>query len=260
MFPHLFRTDLGFVYTFTVVWIVGLILASWMIVRQSPRFKGWDGLLVATIFALAGGRMQYVWENSEWFIENPAMRWSWQQGGHGYGGAILGALLGLLIWSALTNSSFAAHVSYLTPAVPLLHLAGWVACYFDGCGYGATSFISWATAELPDNFGLMAVRYQTQLLGIIFALLIGIPFWIPILGRNSNPAPSSTLSFWSVLLIFASLRAIITNWQGSTVPILFGFRSDMVLAFAVTAVALTGLILTIILNGRANLGTPKQMG
>ena len=257
MFPLLFRTDLGFVYTFTVVWLVGLMFAAWMIFRQSPRLKGWDGFLAAAVGALAVGRLQFVWQNSEWFAENPAVRWSWQQGGHGYAGAVLGALLALFIWSKSTNSPLQKQLAVLAPAVPLLHFVGWLACYFDGCGYGAQAFIGWATAELPDNFGLMAVRYQTQLLGMAIALIVGAPFWVPLFKKTTSDSTNkSPIIFWGLLLILASTNAIITTWQGNTVPLLFDYRSDMILALAIAAVA----FIAIVLNGTRNLGQQNQMG
>ncbi|MEM8857363.1 MAG: hypothetical protein AAGD96_03530, partial [Chloroflexota bacterium] len=81
MFPILFRTDFGFVYTFTAVWLVGLAICGLLIWWQDKSFKRWTILLTAVIGALLLGRLQFVLQNNEWFTENPAERWSLFQGG-----------------------------------------------------------------------------------------------------------------------------------------------------------------------------------
>ena len=135
MFPLLFRTDLGFIYTFTVVWLAGLFLSASIIWRNSSSSRiWWDGMLVSVLGALILGRIQFIWENAEWYAENPAARFEWQQGGHGYAGAILGAIIALYLWKFITKHPIQPFLNHLIPVIPLLHFAGWTACYFDGCG------------------------------------------------------------------------------------------------------------------------------
>lgn len=236
MFPHLFRTDSGFVYTFSAIWLLGLSISLLIVLRRNPGFNGWDGLLTAGILALGLGRFQFVLENAEWFAENQAARWNWLQGGHSFAGAALGALIGLYLWSYATQNNLRPMLSALAPTVPLIFFTGWLACYFDGCGYGAQTFPSWATAELPNNFGLMAARYQTQILGMITALAVGFPLWISI--RENNGRRYAPHHFWGSLTVLAAIRALIYLLQGNTVPMLGQNRIDLLLALAVAALAI----------------------
>ena len=227
MFPILFRTDFGFITTFSAVWLSAIIACIWLLWRRHPSYTGWDALIASVVGALILGRAQFVWENAEWFAENPAARWNIFQGGHSYAGVILGALLGLSLWAIVTQGDRKQILAPLTLCLPLLHFAGWAACWFDGCGYGESAFIGWSTAELPNNFGLMAVRVQTQLFGMLLALIVGLVIWW--MFRSTLDREPTTKHFWFCLAIFSISRAAIYQWQGNTVPLWGNIRSDMVL-------------------------------
>ena len=231
MYPILFRTEFGFVYTFTAVWLLGLVLSVLSIWWQDKRFKLWDHLICATCGALVLGRAQFVLQNGEWFVENPAERWNLFQGGQAYAGVILGALLGFWFWTRVQGTNLRPMFALLAPSIGLLHFIGWLACWFDGCGYGDQTFLAWYAAELPNNFGLMAVRYQTQLAGMCLALLllfILIAIRWQKIGRLPMFRPSD---FWWSLAFMSVCRGIIYYWQGDDVPMWGNLRIDMLLAF-----------------------------
>ena len=236
MFPYLLRTDSGFIYTFTAVWLFGLVLTASIVYRANRKFNGWDGFLAATICALLFGRIQFVWQNGVWFAENPAERWNLSQGGFGYAGAVAGGLIGIAMWSWVTRSQLRPLLVALIPAVPLLHFVGWLACWFDGCGYGAKTFISWYAAPLPDNFGLVAVRYQTQLAGMIFAILIGLLLFLWF--RQAPDLFKTPAIFWLVLTCLVAMRAALYLYQGDMPPLIGDLRADFVFALAIAIFAL----------------------
>jgi phosphatidylglycerol:prolipoprotein diacylglycerol transferase len=250
MFPYLLRTDSGFIYTFTAVWIFGLALAGGSIYYSKRQFNGWDGLLAAGVSALLLGRIQFVWQNGEWFVENPAERWNVAQGGFGYAGVIFGGLLGLFLWGLLTQNKLRPILISLIPCVPLLHFIGWLACWFDGCGYGAKTSISWNAAPLPDNFGLITVRYQTQLGGMLLAVFAGTIFFLcwRFWFQNEPLQFSKAAVFWLALTVLSATRTVSYVYQGDTVPLFGALRADFVFALVVTIFSLTVLIGEVIYN------------
>lgn len=222
------------------MWLLGLLVTAGIIYRRHQQFKGWDGLLTAGVCALLLGRMQFIWQNGEWFAENLAERWNIGQGGFGYAGAVAGGLIGLTAWGWLTRNELRPLLVALIPAVPTLHFVGWLACWFDGCGYGAKTFISWYTAPLPDNFGLIAVRYQTQVAGMLCALLVGIMLFLWF--RRTPSRFSHAATFWYALACLAAIRTGLYLYQGDTAPLIGRFRGDVVLAATLAGLALLGFV------------------
>ena len=240
MFPYLLRTGSGFIYTFSAVWLVGLLLSAWIVYRRNRNFGRWDGLLAAVVCALLLGRFQFVWQNGEWFAENPAERWNFAQGGFGYAGAVAGALVGLVIWCWITRNKIRPQLVGLIPALPLLYFAGWLACWFDGCGYGAKTFIGWYTAPLPDNFGLITVRYQTQLAGMLLAILVGLMLYLWF--RQAPNRFNSPATFWVAFACLVAIRAGLYLYQGDSPPLIGSLRSDLAFASAILVVSLFCLV------------------
>ncbi|MEM9776051.1 MAG: prolipoprotein diacylglyceryl transferase family protein, partial [Chloroflexota bacterium] len=218
MFPILFRTEFGFIYTFTAVWLVGLFGCILIIWWQDKEFTHWDHLLAGVVGALLLGRVQFVLQNGEWFAENPAERWSIFQGGHGYAGTVLGAAFGLLIITLAKRTNFRQTITLLALTVGPLHFVGWLACWFDGCGYGLQAFIGWYAAELPNNFGLMAVRYRTQVAGILSAAVFTLLLVLVRRRITGRWLSLTAADFWLSLACLAAVRGIIYPWQGDIVP------------------------------------------
>lgn len=236
MFPYLLRTDSGFIYTFTAVWLIGLLLTMWVGYQRNRAVVGWDNFLFAIVCAFLLGRLQFVWQNREWFAENSAERWNLAQGGFGYAGALAGALIGLATWCWITRNEIRPLLVALIPAVPLLHFVGWLACWFDGCGYGAKTFIGWYAAALPDNFGLIAVRYQTQLAGMLLAILVGL--MLLLLFRQAPNRYDSPSTFWYAFACLVAIRTGLYPYQGDSPPMIGSFRSDLAFASAILAFSL----------------------
>ncbi|MFK7801165.1 MAG: prolipoprotein diacylglyceryl transferase family protein [Anaerolineae bacterium] len=240
MFPYLLRTDSGFIYTFTAVWIVGLLFSAWLIYQQDNKFAGWDGLLAAGVVGLLCGRLQFVWQNGEWFSEQSAERWNLLQGGFGYAGVILGGLIGLFLWSLITRFPLKSTWIMLASVMSLLYFTGWLACWFDGCGYGANTFINWYAAPLPDNFGLITVRYRTQLAGMLLSIVVSL--WLAYRHYIVEKRIQQAAMFWLLLGLFSAGRIAIYQFQGDDVPQFGQFRADVVFATIIVLLSLVMII------------------
>lgn len=239
MYPILGRLPNILVYSYTVVWAAALLLtAGWLIwrTRQQPSIGRWlDPFLAATVGGLLGGRLTFIWLNQPYFTQQPEEIWAAYNGGFTYHGALLGGLLFCALWCWLTKHSFTRYITLIAPAVPLLHAAGWLACLLEGCAYGATTFISWYAADLPDSFGVYAVRYQTQLAGILLSLLV-----LPLLDRLF---PADGRRFWLTLALLNLIHAAISLFRADEILLISTLRLDLLLAILTT---LLTLIITLI--------------
>ncbi|MFZ0547218.1 MAG: prolipoprotein diacylglyceryl transferase family protein [Candidatus Promineifilaceae bacterium] len=266
MYPILGRYGPFFLYSYTVVIGVGLAagigLSAWFIKKkedgQHPApYPGWlDGLLVSLLVALVGGRIGFVWANWDYFREVPeemALVW---QGGLSYHGAIVSGLLTLWLWSwwqrrrsragdssngdSSNSVSFTSYAALLAPGFVLAHLFGWAACWLAGCAFGRETTIGWLTADLPDSFGVFAVRYQSQLLGLG---LTAVVFVLALVLRRRLPEGPY---WWLIFGLMSAAYGVVTLFRGDSMPLVGTFRVDTVLSAGLVVVSIVGCLLFIV--------------
>jgi phosphatidylglycerol---prolipoprotein diacylglyceryl transferase len=220
MYPILARLPNAFLYSYTAVFALALLgTAAWNAWRATPALAGWwDGLLAAVAGGLMGGRVAFVLGNWDYFAENSAVIWRMGQGGLGYFGVVYGALVGLWLWGWWHKRPLTPYLDFWAIPLLLLHAAGWLACYLHGLAYGRSApLAAWYTAVLPDNFGVVDVRYPVQLWGIALYVLavLATYLWPP-------------MRHWGYSLAVATLlHALLTLWRGDPMPIWLGYRADM---------------------------------
>ncbi|MCB0007570.1 MAG: hypothetical protein KDE04_13990, partial [Anaerolineales bacterium] len=129
------------------------------------------------------------------------------------------ALLLLTIYLARTGRS--PLLSTLALPLALAWSGGWLACYLEGCAYGAPTTLSPLAADLPDSFGVFALRYQTQLLGLAGALLT-----LTLLYLWQRRAGRQPRQFWLTLALLSAQQLLLLPWRGDPAPILLGWRLD----------------------------------
>jgi phosphatidylglycerol:prolipoprotein diacylglycerol transferase len=238
VYPILGRYGPFFLYSYTVIMGLGLAAAAGLSHRLAPRrpaAAGWpDGLLAALVGAIVGGRIGYVVANWGYFSAEPdeiGLVWA---GGLGYHGALVGGLLGLWLWSRRRGRSFVAVAGLLAPGLVLAHAFGWLACWFEGCAYGREAALGLLAADLPDGYGVFAVRYQTQLIGLglsLAALIVVLWRW---------PRLAAGQAFALALLLVSAGRAVVSLLRGDAALMIGAARLDTVIdgALALGAVVL----------------------
>ena len=224
-----------FLYSYTVALGVGLLLALGLTAvlarRDGPR-DWFDGALAAALGALFIGRAVFVWLNAGYFAENPFEAWQIWLGGLNVHGALLGGLAGLWLWARLTRRPFYPYAGLLAPGLALLSAFGWAACRFEGCAWGLPATLGLLTADLPDSFGVYAVRYQTQLSGFLGSLSVfAFSLWA---FRRARPA----LLFWGVMAGLALVRAAVALGRGDPAPVVVGWRLDLLVDLGLLVISL----------------------
>lgn len=233
-------------YSYTVAMGLGLLagvgLTAW---RARERADGgdegsWlDGVIVALAAALAGGRIVYVAVNWDYFQGNAAESWFVFRGGLSYHGGLLAGLAALALWARWRGRSFRRIGGLLAPGGALWSAFGWLACWLEGCAYGRETFIGPLAGDLPDSYGIYAVRYQTQLLGVVFsALALGV------LWRARRELPAAGV-FWLGLALLSGGRFVVTLLRGDPVPMVGAIRADTLLDAVLALVPLV-LLFTVL--------------
>lgn len=241
MHPILARYGPFFLYSYTVVMAFGLAagigLTAWLERRSQDRLPGWiDAVLVAAFAGLVGGRAGFVIANRPYFAQEPgeiALVW---QGGLSYHGVLLAGLLGLLAWSVWQRRTFTSYAGLLAPALVLVSAFGWLACYLEGCAFGREATFGILAGDLPDSYGVFALRYQTQLMGLVLCLLL-LPAAI-LARRRLRPGPLFGLS----LMLLSAIRVAVSLFRGDKVPLLGAWRWDTVIDGSIIVLTLLVLV------------------
>jgi prolipoprotein diacylglyceryltransferase len=235
MKPILGRYGPFLLYSYSLALGGGLLLAlAWTLYRRRGRTEKFDRLLAALVVGILGGRAAFVLANWSYFDGRLAQAIDPWRGGLGYHGALVAGLLCFWLWPGDGRRALADAAA---PGLVLLAGAGWLACYLEGCAYGAETTLGLWAADLPDVYGVFAVRYQTQLLGLVGSLLV-LGGLLLFERRRSPPGTR----FWAALLAVSLLHGGLTFLRGDAQLALGGWRADTI---ANGALALAALVLLV---------------
>ncbi len=243
MVPILGRIGPYLLYSYTVFMglgvLAGLVLTAWR-ARSRPLPDWPDAYLAILIAGLVGGRLGYMVGQWDYFGVRPlALWWRFWQGGYAYHGALLGGLVGLGLWCVVVKRPFGPLADLLAPALALGSAFGWLACWYAACAYGRETTLSPFALAAPDEYGIFAVRYATQLAGLAWAALaFGAAM---MLGQRME---GNGRLFWFTLASLSLGRALISVWRGDPALTILNWRLDTILDSTYVLISLIMLKLT----------------
>jgi phosphatidylglycerol:prolipoprotein diacylglycerol transferase len=156
--------------------VIALILWSIWQVRKGATKVTYDNILTAALIAIPSGvifaRVLHVIDRWDYYSAHPGQI----IGGEGLTiyGAVLGAALGVWIYSRFSNFKFAYMADLIAPGIVLAQAIGRVGCIINGCCYGIATNLPWAIAyvhPINKSFGVSGV-HPTQAYEIIFLLVL----------------------------------------------------------------------------------------
>lgn len=175
-----------------------------------------DAGLAALIGGLVGGRAVYVAVNWGYYhdhlVEIPQV---WLGGFSGLG-ALAGSVLAIAQLALFVRQTFGELADALLPLATSMVTAAWLACWVDGCAYGAP-VEAWWGLQARDEWGILLPRVPVQLIGALLSLGL---FWslerisdrLPVPGQAAGLA---VLGLSLILFGLSFLRADPTPyWQG----------------------------------------------
>jgi phosphatidylglycerol---prolipoprotein diacylglyceryl transferase len=194
-----------------------------------------DAGLLAIALGLIGSRLGYVAAHATYFQQHPGQIMAIWLGGLAWAGGALGAILGLAVYARTSGTPFWSLVDLMAVPACLTAAAAWLACLSAGCAYGRRS-TAWLALPGPDQFGLRAERWPTQLIGAVLCLsAVWILFHV---GRR--PHPGGSLACLALVMI-GSISAVISVLRADPVPLIAGVRAEALTSGALAAVGLVGL-------------------
>ena len=161
-------------------------------------------------------------------------------------GAVLGATLGIWIYSKASKFPFGYFMDMVAPAAILAQAIGRVGCTINGCCYGIETSLPWGIVYTnPASFGYSASQklaegmslHPTQIYEIIFCLILfGVLFWL-----RGRLKPEGSL-FLIYLGGYSAWRLGLGFIRDGS-PFLFGLHQAQVIGIVVLLIIIPILVL-----------------
>lgn len=154
-------------------------------------------------------------------------------------GAVLGATLGIWIYSKFSNFRFGYFADLVAPGVILAQAVGRVGCTINGCCYGVPTSLPWGVVYTnPGSYAPLGVAvHPTQPYEIIYLLIIfGVIFKLR--GRFKPDG-----SLFLIYLSLYSLWRIGIDFLREGTPFILGLHQAQVIGIIVLAIAVPMLVL-----------------
>ena len=237
----------GNAISYTWVLAAGFLLSAiWLAIQPAQRWsavraRGADLIpAFATAFSLGlvGARLGFVIVNLHYFKLKPVESlWLWQGGLTGAGG-VVGALLGISLFSWLSRLPGKKLSDALAIPALVITVSTWIGSWIEGSVYGIRLEMAPALLMARDMFGELAGRWPAPLIGLIPAVAALI-----LVTRTSveawNPGCQASLAGCAVglgILLASLVRA-------DPVPILFQLRLDTISGLILTIAGLSALLI-----------------
>jgi len=212
------------------------VLVLWMVWQMKKGVKlSYDTILTAALVGVPSGiilsKLLHVWDRMDYYRSYPGQMWTTE--GLTIWGAILGAALGIWVYSKIGKFQFGYFADALAPGILLAQAIGRVGCTINGCCYGEECSLPWGVVYTnPESFAPLNVAvHPTQVYEIIFLLAA-----FAVLTRlRDHLKPDG-----SILLLYLSLYSI---WRvgidfiRAGTPFFLGLHQAQVISLLVLAIA-----------------------
>ena len=152
-------------------------------------------------------------------------------------GAVLGAALGVWIYSKISKLRFGYFADLIAPGIILAQVIGRLGCTINGCCYGIETSLPWGIVYAhPDSLAPLGIAvHPTQIYEIIYLLII----FTVLLKLKGRIKPDGSL--FLVYLGLYSLWRVGIGFLREGTPFLLGLHQAQVIAIIVLAITVSWL-------------------
>ncbi len=218
------------------------VVVFWMVwqVRRGAKLS-YDTIFTAALVAIPSGvivsRLLHIIDRWDFYSQNPGLIVGFS--GLTIWGAVLGATLGIWIYSKFSKFNFGYFGDLVVPAVILAQAVGRVGCLLNGCCYGLPTSLPWGIVYThPESYAPLGVAvHPTQIYEIIYLLIIfGVIFKLR--GRFKPDG-----SLFLIYLSLYSLWRIGIDFLREGTSLLFGLHQAQIIGIIVLLIAIPILAL-----------------
>ena len=215
-----------------------LAIILWMMwqIRHGAKIS-YDTLLTAALVGIPSGivvsRLLHVIDRWDYYSQYPSQIIG--ASGLTIYGAVLGAALGIWIYSKVSHFQFGYFADLVAPGIVIAQAIGRVGCTINGCCYGIPTSLPWGVVYTnPNSFAPLGIAiHPTQVYEIIYLLIIFVVL-LPLRGKFK---PDGSL-FLVYLSLYSVWRVGIGFLREGT-QFLLGLHQAQVVGLAVLAIAVS---------------------
>ena len=217
-----------------------LVLVLWVLwqVKRGANLS-YDRVLTAALVgipsAIVVSRLLHVADKWEYYIQNPGQIFGLSgMAGLTIWGAVLGAALGVWVYSKFSDFKFGYIADVTAPGIILSQVLGRVGCTLNGCCYGEeTDLFCGIVYTHPESYAPLGVAvHPTQIYEIIYLLIM----FVVLLRLRGRLKPDGSI-FLTYLSLY-SLWRIGIGFLREGVPFLFGLHQAQVISIVVLAITI----------------------
>ena len=201
----------------------------------------YDTALTAALVGIPSGiifaKVLHVIDLWQYYLQNPGQILN--GAGLTIYGAVLGAALGIWIFSKVSKFQFSYFADMIAPGIILSQAVGRIGCTINGCCYGLQTSLPWGVVYThPNSLAPLGVPVlPTQIYEIVYNLIVfGV---LLTLRRRIKPDGSLFLIYLSLY----SLWRLGVGFLREGTPFLFGLHQAQVIAIIILAITIPILIL-----------------
>jgi len=214
-----------------------LTVVLWLLreVRRGANLS-YDTVFTAALVGIPSGivisKLFHVIDSWNYYVENPGQITS--GAGLTAWGAVLGAALGIWIYSRFSKFQFGYFADLVAPGIILAQAVGRVGCTINGCCYGLSTSLPWGVIYThPDSLAPLGIAiHPTQLYELTYNLIV---FGI-LLTLRGRLKPDGSL--FLIYLSLYSLWRLGIDFLRQGTPFLFGLHQAQVIAIIILAIAI----------------------
>jgi phosphatidylglycerol:prolipoprotein diacylglycerol transferase len=214
-----------------------LVIVLWLLwqVRRGAKLSN-NTILMAALVGIPSGivasKLLHVIDMWDYYMQNPGLILS--AGGLTAYGAVLGAALGIWIYSRFSDFKFGYFADLVAPAIILAQAIGRVGCTINGCCYGIATSLPWGVIYThPNCLATKGVAiHPTQIYEILYNLLV---FAVLIILRGRFKPEGS---LFLIYLSLYSLWRVGTDFLRPGTPFLFGLHQAQIIAIIVLLITI----------------------
>jgi len=214
-----------------------LVLILWMAwqIRRGAEFS-YETVFTAALIGIPSGiifaKLIHVIDKWGYYSQHPAQIAS--GAGLTIYGAILGAFLGIWVYSRVSRFRFGYFIDLLAPGIILAQAIGRVGCTLNGCCYGLPTSLPWGVIYThPNSHAPLGVAvHPTQIYEIIFCLVV---FGVLLMLRG-RLKPEGSL-FGVYISLYAAWRIGVGFLRDGS-PFLFGLHEAQVISIAILLITI----------------------
>ncbi len=219
-----------------------VVLILWVLreVRRGAKLS-YETIITAALIGIPSGiiisKLLHVIDMWDYYSQYPSQIIG--ASGLAIWGAVLGATLGVWIYSKFSNLRFGYLVDLVAPGIILAQAVGRVGCTINGCCYGLPTSLPWGVVYThPESYAPLGVAvHPTQIYEIVFCLIV----FAVLLRLRGRFKPDGSL-FLIYLSIYSLWRVGIDFLRDGT-PFLFGLHQAQVISIIVLLITIPILVL-----------------